>query len=307
MIELESIWRGEYEGNRYLRNATNELLDERLKVISANLWSTGQHGEVTHPRQATVRRSLLKLAHHVMLEKLERGLPTPKTLDEKNLRDTGVGSYVPPVLRSPFVGGPSGFAKYGKRDHIRASFERGAFRIAAASSYLDPSLNSAQADQELEHSVVTPNEQILMKLVGQDCAGNEIEIPHTPLELIRYMRVPNFYVWCCGLSYDARMFHDFQAEAVVMIRDIAAFTARFISAVEADRPDLESQHGPCVYYDPYTVRREQLKPMYSKNLRYLYQNEYRFIWTLPPEATGPSPFFVELGPLTDIAEFYELA
>lgn len=143
MTDLESIWRGEYERNRYLRNATSELLDERLKGISANLWSTGQHGEVTPPRQATVRQGLLKLAHHVMLEKLERGLPTPKTLDEKTLRDIGVGSYVPPVLRSPFAGGPSGFAKYGKRDHIRASFERGAFRIAAASSYLDPSLNSA--------------------------------------------------------------------------------------------------------------------------------------------------------------------
>ena len=95
------------------------------------------------------------------LKKLERGLPTPKTFDEKTLRDAGVGSYAPPVLHSPFAGGPSGFAKYGKRDHIRASFERGVFRITPASSYLDPSLNSAQADQELEHAVVTPNEQLL--------------------------------------------------------------------------------------------------------------------------------------------------
>ncbi len=307
MMDLESIWRGEYERSRYLQNATNELLDERLKAISANLWSTGQHGDVTPTRQATVRHRLLKLAYHVMLEKLERGLPTPKTFDEKTLRDNGVGSYVPPVLRSSFVGGPSGFAKYGKRDHVRASFVHGAFRIAAASSYLDSSLNEAQADQELEHAVVTPNEQILMRLYGQDPAGNEIEIPHTPLELFRYMQVPNFYVWCCGLSYDARMFHDFQAEAVVIIRDMAAFTARFTAAVKAGRPDLASQHGPCVYYDPYTVRRDQLTPMYSKNLRYLYQNEYRFIWTVPPEATDFPPFFVELGPLKDIAEFYELA
>lgn len=218
-----------------------------------------------------------------------------------------MGSYAPPALRSPFVGGPSGFAKYGKRDHIRASFERGAFRIAAASSYLDPSLNAAQADKELEHAVMTPNEQILMKLYGQDAAGNETEIPHTPLELFRYMQVQNFYVWCCGLSYDARMFSDFKAEALVMIRDMAAFTARLNAAVKAARPHLASQHGPCIYYDPYTVKREQLTPMYSKNLRYLYQNEYRFVWTVPPQATDLPPFFVELGPMMDIAEFYELA
>ena len=35
MTDLENIWRGEYERNRYLRNATDELLDERLKGISA--------------------------------------------------------------------------------------------------------------------------------------------------------------------------------------------------------------------------------------------------------------------------------
>lgn len=46
-MDFESIWRGEYEVSRYLRNATNELLDERLSGISANLWSTGQHGEIT--------------------------------------------------------------------------------------------------------------------------------------------------------------------------------------------------------------------------------------------------------------------
>lgn len=218
-----------------------------------------------------------------------------------------MGSYVPPKLAPPFMGGPSGFAKYGKRDHIKASFERGAFRIAAASSYLDPSLNPAQADHELEHAVVTPNEHMQMRLYGKDAAGAEIEIPHTPLQLFRYMQVPDFYVWCCGLSYDARMFYDFEAEALLIIRDMYAFTDRFIAAVKAAKPDLSSKRGPCVYYDPYTVRREQLTPMYSKNLRYLYQNEYRFIWTVPPETTDLSTFFVELGPLANIAEFYELA
>lgn len=307
MPDLECIWRGEYERNRYLRNATDDLLNFRLHGISANLWSTGQHGEVTQPRRPEVRESLLKLAHHVLLEKLVRGLPTPANFDEKALREVGVGSYVPPVLEPPFAGGPSGYAKYGKRDHMRASFERGVFRIAAASSYADPSLNAAQADRELEHAVVTPNEQIAFKLYGRDVDGNEVERPYTPLELFRFMEVPDFYVWCCGLAYDARMFHDFQAEALLMVRDTPAFVDRFVAAVKAVRPELVSQHGPCLYYDPYTVRREQLRPMYSKNIRYLYQNECRLVWTVSPGTTDLPAFFIELGPLTDIAEFYELA
>ena len=60
------------------------------------------------------------------------------------------------------------------------------------------------------------------------------------------------------------------------------------------------------YYDPWTVRRDQLKPIFLKNFKYLYQNEYRFVWQVPPSA-ALSPFFVELGSLSDIAEFYELA
>lgn len=307
MPDIVCLWRSEYERNRYLRNATNDLLDFRLQSISANLWSTGQHGEVTPPRRSEVRESLLKLAHHVLLEKLERGLPTPENFSEETLRNDGVGSYVPPVLRPPFTGGPSGYAKYGQRDHLRASFERGVFRIAAASSYADPSLNAAQADRELEHAVVTPNERIDFRLNGRDANGNEVELPYTPLELFRFMMVPDFYVWCCGLAYDARMFHDFQAEALLMVRDMPAFVDRFIAAVQAVRPELVSQHGPCLYYDPYTVQRARLRPMYSKNIRYLYQNEYRFVFTLPPGVTDFPAFFIELGPLTDIAEFYELA
>lgn len=307
MSDFESAWRAEYEQNRYLRNAPEEFLDERLKGIAANLWSTDKNGNVTPPQRPDVRQSLLRIAYHVIMEKLARGLPTPSTFEEKALRDAGVGSYIPPKLGSTFRGGPSGFAKYGKRNHMKASFERGEFRIAAASSYLDPSLNPAQTDHELEHAAVTPNEHLLMKLYGEDAAGNEVEIPYTPLQLFRYMQVPDFYVWCCGLSYDARMFHDFAAEAVLLIRDMDAFTDRFIAEVTATKPDLAPQHGPCIYYDPYMVRREQLTPMYSKNLRYLYQNEYRFVWTVPPETTDLPAFFVELGPLMDIAEFYELA
>lgn len=306
MSDLERTWRSEYEQDRYLRHISDELLDQRLKGISANLWSTDRDGNVTPPRRSDVRSSLLKLAYHVMLETRERGLPAPPVFDEKALRDASLGSYVPQKLVSPFMGGPSGFAKFGKRQHLRASFEHGAFRIAAASSYLDPSLNPAQADHELEHAVITPNEHILMRLYGVDAAGNEVEIPHTPLQLFRYMQVPDFYVWCCALSYDARMFHDFEADALVMIRDMDAFTTRFIAAVKAAKPALTPRHGPCIYYDPYTVRREQLAPMYSKNLRYLYQNEYRFVWTAPSGTADLPTFFVELGPLKDIAEYYEL-
>jgi hypothetical protein len=45
--------------------------------------------------------------------------------------------------------------------------------------------------------------------------------------------------------------------------------------------------------------------MFGKRIQYLYQNEYRFVWTAPAGATL-EPFFVELGTLEGIAEVIEL-
>jgi hypothetical protein len=110
------------------------------------------------------------------------------------------------------------------------------------------------------------------------------------------MMVPDFYVWCCGLGYDARLFDEFKAEAALVIRDKDAFRARLSAAVAGELPEGSVTDGPLTYYDPYTARHEQLVPIFSKHFRYLYQNEYRFAWTIP-EGEPLESFFVELGPL----------
>jgi hypothetical protein len=241
-----------------------------------------------------------------MLEQMERTKTPTRAVDERTLRKASAASYKPPQLKTPFAGSPVCFAKFGRREHIANAFDKGILRIAPASSYDDPSLNAAQADKELEHATITPNEHLVFKLKGLDAKGNEVEVPVQKKELFRYMMVPDFYVWCCGLGYDARLFHEFQTEAVLVIRDKDAFRARLASAVAHLLPTASMTDGPLEYYDPYTIRREQLKPIFSKNFRYLYQNEYRFAWTVPEEEPL-RPFFVELGPLRGIAEFLELA
>jgi hypothetical protein len=147
----------------------------------------------------------------------------------------------------------------------------------------------------------------MFKLHGQDSAENEIEMPVRNIELFRYMMVPDFYVWCCSLGYDARLFHEFDADGVLIIRDKDAFRARMSAAVARTLPKGCMTDGPIRYYDPYTVRREQLVPIFSKHFRFMYQNEYRFAWAVPEEREPLKQFFVELGSLHDIAECYELA
>jgi hypothetical protein len=299
-------WLAEYDASRYLREVQPAALDERYRNLIGNLWSTDRDGRPQQPRNPQNRTLLLRLLCDVLLERAHRAGRADISFDEAKMRNEAVATYAPPRLKSTVVGGPKGFAKFGKRDHVRNAFDHGRFRIAPASTYDDPSLNAAQADKELEHHTVTPNQHLLFRLHGKDADGKDVEIDAKPIHLFRYMNVPDFYVWCCGFGCDLRMLHDFHADALLLIRDEAAFIKRMLDAVDKAMPGCVPVHGPVQYYDPFTVDRSQLKPIFSKNLKYLYQSEYRFAWNVPSGATL-APFMVELGPLHDIAEFYETA
>jgi hypothetical protein len=300
-------WLKEYWSSTYLREMHRVCLQERVNELANNLWSTDAEGRVTPPRDTNKRKGILRLIVHAKAEQLRRQGKRGIKVDERKLRKKASRHYIPPRLKNPFGGSPNCFAKFGKRKHIKPAFERGILRIAPASSYADTSLNPAQADKELEHFTVTPNEHLVMGMIGLDANGKEVEAPIQFKELFRYMMVQDFYVWCCGLGYDARLFHDFEAEAVLVIRDKEAFRSRLAQAFAKVHPASSMTDRGLTYYDPYTSRREQLTPIFSKHFRYLYQNEYRFAWTAPGDEPLAEEIFVDLGPLNDIAEYLELA
>lgn len=298
-------WMPEYHRARYLREADDVALQQRFDDLANNLWSTGPDGKVTPPRSPHVRKGILRLLFHTMLEQNERRRGGVLEFDECAIREMSSANYAPPQLKSPFVGSPICYAKFGKREHIRDAIGHGVLRIAPASSYDDPSLNPAQIDKELEHYTVTPNKRLMMKMYGMDAEGNEIELPVQEKEFFQFLMVQDFYVWCCGLGYDARLFREFKACAVLVIRDKSAFRSRLAAAMADKVPTGQLKDGPLGYYDPYTSRCEQIVPIFSKHLRYLYQNEYRFAWTVEHD-TALEPILVELGPLYDVAEILEL-
>ena len=294
----------QYMESRYLREATSEALQQRLDDIGNNLWSTGRDGEITQPRSLDHRRGMLELYTHVLREQMERSKSGELVFDEAALRLKASANYVQRRTARAITFGPDCYVKFGKKEHILPALS-GKLFIQPAAKYNDPSLNAAQLDNELQHYVRSPNERLMMRLIGLDEHGNEVEIKPRWGELFRYMNVPNFYVWCCGLGYDARLFGEFEANAALVVKDKAAFEDRFTRAMAEQLPDAVIGHGPIQYYDPYTTRRDQLMPAFSKNIKYLYQNEYRFIWQFHEEREL-TPFIVDLGSLHDIAEVVEL-
>lgn len=193
-------WRHEYEQMRYLREVHDVVLKRRFDDLAANLWSTDAAGNVTPPRSSESRQGILRLLLHTVLEQMERGGEDARDFSEQALRDASAAGYVPPRLKSPFTGSPACYAKFGKRDHIRAAYERGALRIMPASSYDDPSLNSAQADKELEHATVTPNEHLMFKLYGLNAEGTpeRRQQAHRLAELVTHVAAPDDAVIVCG-------------------------------------------------------------------------------------------------------------
>lgn len=303
-MDIEAQLRA-YQASRYLLNATSQGLDQRLHSIGNNLWSTDRDGIVTPIRNQETRRGLLHLYLDTLFEKCIRQ-PIDLAFDEAKVRAESSRYYTPPKLRGLVDFGPQCFAKFGKRKYMFDALECGSILVRPAASFNDASLNAAQRDEELEHHVRTANERILAKLHGQDSEGKEVEMTPQWGELFRYMEVPNFYVWCFGMSYDARMFTDFEADAALIILDNDAFVARFEHAMMAVLPTGRFEQGPIAYYDPYTAGRDQLRPAFSKNLSYLYQNEYRVVWWMP-EGSNLVAVKLDLGPLTDIATVVELA
>lgn len=301
MTEFDG-WLREYEMTRYLRKLSDERLRLRMDDLAQNLWSTDREGHVTPPKYQKNRTGVLRLYSHLLFEGFLRNPNSNKLiLNEKNIRKKASAKYVRPTIDHEILFHPDCFSKFGKKEHIIDAYENGRFRIAPASSYSDSSLNVAQMDDELENFVRTPNKVMMMELWGSETPDGPIKkIELEPIEYFEYKNSENFYVWCCALSYDARMFSEFEANSVLIIHDKEEFSKRLELAVLKQKNELVFERGPIRYYDAYTCQHNQLTRGFSKEIKYLYQNEYRFIWRLEQEMEL-EPFFVELGSLKDIA------
>ena len=297
-----------YSRRRYLEKAALGLLDNREKDLRANTWTTNSDGNVRAILDPARREFFFTKIVELDVERTLRAGSKVFQFDEAAIRRLASRGYNAIRLRTP----PSlpvlpFLVRYSKESYIKDALSNGVIRISPASAYADPSLNSAQYDEELRHFSVTPHEHLVMRLYGTVTPGGpEREIPHKPLELFRFMDVPNFYVLCCAAGFDYRMFNDFEADSALIIHGKDEFIRRIGDAVAKEHPS-EFSHDLVRYYDSYGITSPgQLIPAFSKHFRYAYQDEYRLVWK-PSSGRQLEPFFINIGPMNDIAAMVELA
>ena len=302
------MWERDYRQRRYLADASDSSLAQRFRNLLFNYHNVTSDG---------------RLGINTDREKLLRWLPLlTHVLQEFNFRG-GIPGGIATKNDLPFITFPEqprGFKilrgttipdqpliKLGKTEHMASMFAHGRIRVAAASSYADPSLNRAINDDELSLSVFALKDeisvQLLHKKTGQPSRAMQPIRDVTITESVR-----DYFAYCMCDTYDYRLLDDFDATAMVVIHDRRTFGERFLKAVkERVGDDYTCMWVPVYYVDPYNYDHTRLSTYFCKHFRYAYQHEYRFLMVQRIEQTDPLvPVFIEIEELSDVARYYLL-
>jgi hypothetical protein len=183
--------------------------------------------------------------------------------------------------------------------------EKGALRIAPASSFADVGVNNARRDTELDLETA-PSIDDLNRL----CARDGLRPPgfgeHGQWTYVSQAKT-DYYVYCVAARFDHRLFDDFDADSCVVIRDPNAFEARLRRAAGEALGEWKLYATPIDYVDPLFPPVDTLNPFFCKHFRYFYQHEYRYFW-IPEVKTDASlqPLLLDIGSLHDCCELFSL-
>lgn len=232
----------------------------------------------------------------IRAEFVERALELPPLPPE-----TGEWGEPSPLIKPKHANAADFIVRYGEMPHLREMFEIGKVRIAPASSYNDGGLDNARRDNELKKSRYSDGAKVSITLPDGSTGK--------PIGAVEYAKTASdYYALCTSLEHDPRLRRDFPnkdgkwADACLIVGDLTAFAARLAGTVAHSLPGWQFSHLPIKYYDALQRDQDQVfSAQFSKELRFAYQREYRFIWTKPPNVPLEPCFFVEIGALNDIA------
>ncbi|MBX9660981.1 MAG: hypothetical protein K2X00_20685 [Nitrospiraceae bacterium] len=308
MMQRHEAWRLAYRMDRYLRSAANSDIEQRSRDITLNMMNVNDTGQLSAEVPSEEAMVWWELWTHI-LEELSLRSVDYRTLD-----------LMPPFPWISHPDAPRGLkilgkrqlpnkdfiSRVGQREHMKAAYEHGRFRIAPATTYSDPSLNPAIRDEELSVTAVRSGDTA--KIHRYDPKTGKTGDPIHAIGNVTFSTTwqENFFVLCLTSGYRPRILDDFEANSLLVIHNVNRFLIRLKKAVKRARPDLAHFARPITYYDPYRVDPKSLEAPFAKNFRYAYQREFRAVWHKPGLGFDERPFFIEMGTLRDIATLLNL-
>lgn len=292
------FWEIEYVTHRYLERSTDDGLHRRHGDIVKNLRRLAIATRDQVPsRFFQSSWYWYRKEHQTRLELHLRGLvsvPAPDLNGARPVRD------IHERFPANELGDPQTLYRYTRKDHAEEMLDSGRVRIAPAASYRQMESDGARADEEMVKTIVLPGGRTTV----QDSLGNPIKvigdlsIAHTGVE---------YHVLCFSSEWDVAMFEDFaDTTHCVVVRDVEAFAWRLEAAGQDRFPGWYFHHNPAWYFDPNESSLDAyVDHATSKDFRFAYQREYRFLWATTDGTPMRDAQFLELGSLADIAEVVE--
>ena len=294
----------EYIADRYLSHLSKEKLLDRGNDIFRNIFQLNDKGQITLENEESIAAYWMDLWSEFLQECLMRGItekdmgptvagqspfkgkdPRPKSIGQR-LKDVDIPT-------SPYL------VKYGKREHLDKLHKEGILRIAPASEFDDPSMNTAQKDNE--QSIQFEIDVTSVPVMGPGAEKNTKR--HIPLSMDLNT---NYYVTCLSEGLRHRLFIDFDADACLVIKDPDVFKDLVISALSAELTGFQFKAERVTYYDPLSISPVDLEPIFHKHHRYTYQEEVRIIAVPNEPTTILEPVFINLGSLTEISNVIDI-
>ncbi|UNE61322.1 hypothetical protein [Xanthomonas oryzae] len=304
-------WYEEYRERRYLQEQSDEVVAQRARDLISNILTLESNGKIGCV-QGNVQSGnfLWRLFSHLLEESRLRtgsyqGLFIKCGIKETLApKPTAPNSPASEAILSLFSEKPKHryLFKFGERKWMQELVDEGKLRVSPASFYNDDSLAPAIADDELSYDLAGDafDEEILsldpFKTRLIDSFG-----PVTPRPQKVVMQT-NYYAWCASFGMNLRLFDDFNADSLVVIRDVGEYSRRLIQAL---RPHLGGwRFVPCAvhYFDPFHPSKKTKSVFACKHFKYLYQEEFRYVFIPTSPIKTLPPIYLNLGPLKDIAE-----
>lgn len=300
----------EYRERRYLADASDEEVMQRARDLMQNIATLGADGKIgATPVDERDGFFLWRLVSHVFEESRlrtgdYRGLFAKYGLGDVHIpKPTYPASPASPqVLKlAADTADQKCIFKFGTQARLQDLLENGRLRVAPASLYNDVSLGHAIQDDELSYDLASPTFEADIKSL--DPFKVRLSETFGPLQAtrLRATSTTNYYVWCMTCRLDVRLFDDFGADAVLIIREPGIFAEKFLMAI---REQLSGWiFAPCAvnYFDPFHPTTDAKSVFRSKHFKYMYQRELRFVFLPPSPILVLEPIFLELGPLSSIA------
>jgi hypothetical protein len=310
----EALWAFASEVNgRNLINASDVELQTRLNAIDCNIQyldsgTTPRDGLSPDDKGWLSPWWWLRARYWTMLEFEHRHIVPGDTPEIPSMPAIAAG------MTGVIDGGKKMLVRISKVGWLMETLQAGVLRFAPANSYSDMVLDAARGDDELNKSYLRPGQAVtITRPDGRKIKALGDVIFSTSRSVEQGIGSADVPYWMCSFSsdLDPRLFNEFAntdpgEDACLVIFEPYEFVRRALPSLHRAAPRAEKSLFPTVYFDPYYVHRDKLSALKSKNFRYAYQREMRFV--LDPVGGYPlangGALFVEIGSIADIAGVY---